>query len=326
MKIPRRQFLHVAAGAAALLAVPKTAKAQTYPARPVRMIVPFAPGGPADVLARMIAQKLSQGLGQQFYVENQPGAGGNLGMGTGARAMPDGYTITVVGPSFVVNPSLYQKIPYDPLKDFAPVTLAAVAPNVLVVHPSIPATNLTELIAFLKENSGKYSFAHPGIGTTAQFSGEMFRRSHNLDIAPVSFNGSGPAIQSTLGGHTPIAFTVITPAVPQVKEGKLRALAVTTQMRSKALRDVPTLAEAGLPNQEADTLLGILVPANTPQPVIWLLQREISNALTHPDLGGKLAELGFEVIVSTPGEFAARITTDIPKWANIIRVANIKAQ
>jgi len=183
MTFPRRKFLTLAGGVAALPAASQFTWAQAYPARPVRVIVPFAPGGPADVLARMITQKLSIGLGQQFYVENQPGAGGNLGMGAAARAIPDGYTITVVGPSFVVNPSLYDKIPYDPLKDFAPVTLAAVTPNVLVVHPSIPATNLKALIAFLKDNPGKHSFAHPGNGTTAQFSGELFRRSQNLDIA-----------------------------------------------------------------------------------------------------------------------------------------------
>ena len=186
-------------------------------------------------------------------------------MAAGARAPPDGYTITVVGTSFVVNPSLYEKLPYDPLKDFAPVTLAAVSPNVLVVHPSIPVKSVGELIEFLKTNPGKYSYAHAGNGTTPQLSGEMFRRSQNLDIEPVSFGGSAPAIQSALGGHTPIAFTVLTPAVPQVKAGLLRALAVTTPKRSAALPDVPTLAEAGLPDQEADTILGILVPAHTPR-------------------------------------------------------------
>ena len=255
MKLPRRQFLSLAASAVALPAMPRTGRAQSYPTRPVRVIVPFAPGGPADVLARLLAQKISQTLGQQFYVENQPGAGGNLGMGAGARAAPDGYTITVIGTSFVVNPSLYSKIPYDPVKDFAPVTLAAISPNVLVVHPSIPAKSVRDLVEFLRANPGKYSYAHAGNGTTPQLSGEMFRRSQNLDIVPVPFGGSAPAIQSTLGGHTPIAFTVLTPAVPQVKEGLLRALAVTTPKRSPALPDVPTLVEAGLQDQEADTIL-----------------------------------------------------------------------
>jgi len=271
----------------------------------VRVIVPFAPGGPADVLARLITQKLSQSLGQQFYIENQAGAGGNLGMGAGARANPDGYTITVVSTSYVVNPSLYPKIPYDPYKDFEPVTLAAVSPNVMVIHPSIPATNVKELIAFLKANPGRYSFAHAGNGTTPHLSGEMFKHSQGLDIVSVPFNGSAPAIQSALAGHSPIAFTVLTPAVPQVKEGKLRALAVTIAKRSPALPDVP---------------------AHTPQPVITLLHREIGNGMRQPDVVEKLAALGFDAIVSTPDEFAARIRTDIPKWEKVIRAAGIKPE
>src|SRR5262249_55930547 len=278
MNFQRRRFLFLTAATSVLPVIGGVARAQTYPQRPVRVIVPFSPGGPTDVFARIVTGNLSRSLGQQFYVENQAGAGGNLGMGAGARASPDGYTITIVGPSFVVNPSLYAKIPYDPHKDFAPVTLAAVSPNVLVIHPSIPVTNVKELIAFLKDNPGKHSFAHPGKGTTAHLSGELFRRSQDVDIVPVSFNGSAPAIQSTLGGHTPIAFTVATPAVPQVKEGLLRALAVTTAKRLPALPGIPTLAEAGLPNQESDSLMGVLVPAGTPQGVISLLNREIGSA------------------------------------------------
>ncbi|MGC1094058.1 MAG: tripartite tricarboxylate transporter substrate-binding protein, partial [Pseudolabrys sp.] len=234
MDLRRRRFLYLTAGAAAFPAIAGIARAQTYPVKPVRVIVPFAAGGPTDVFARLIALSLSRALGQQFYVENQPGAGGNLGMGAGARAAPDGYAITIVSTSFVVNPSLYAKIPYDPLKDFAPVTLAAASPNVLVIHPSIPANNVKELVAFLNANPAKYSIAHPGVGTTSQLSGEMFKHTQDLDLVSVPFNGSAPAIQSALAGHTPIAFTVLTPAVPQVKEGKLRALAVTTPKRSPA--------------------------------------------------------------------------------------------
>jgi tripartite-type tricarboxylate transporter receptor subunit TctC len=325
MKFSRRTVLHLATGAAALPAVSRFAWAQTYPTRPVRVIVPFAPAGPTDVFARLIAQKISQSLGQQFYVENQAGAGGNLGMGTAARAAPDGYTIVFVSTSFIVNPSLYPKIPYDPFKDFAPVTLAALSPNVLVVNPSIPARNVKELIAFLKANPGQHSFASAGLGTTPHLSGEVFKFSQGLDIVHVPFNGSGPAIQSALAGHTPIAFTVLTPAVPQVKEGKLRALAVTTPKRSPALPEVPTLAEAGLLDQEADTMQGILVPAGTPQPIIDLLHREVSNAMAQPDVREKLDALGFEAVVNTPDEFAARIKFEIPKWAEVIRAANIKA-
>jgi tripartite-type tricarboxylate transporter receptor subunit TctC len=323
MKLFRRKFLHLAASAAALPVVSHVALAQAYPSRPVRVIVPFAPGGPVDVLARLITERLSLKFTQQFYVESQAGAGGNIGMGAAARAAANGYTITIVGPSFVVNPSLYSKIPYDPIKDFAPITLAAVSANVLVVHPSIPATNVGELIAFIRKNPGKYSFAHPGRGTTAQLSGEMFRLSEKLDIGPVSFNGSAPAIQSALGGHTPIAFTVITPAVPQVKEGRLRALAVSTPKRSQALPEVPTLAEAGLRDQEADSVLGVLVPAGTPQSIITLLHREISSAIAQLNTEGRLVTLGFDPIANTPEQYAARIRADIQKWADVIRAANI---
>jgi tripartite-type tricarboxylate transporter receptor subunit TctC len=326
MVLERRRFLFLAASAAALPTLRQTASAQVYPARPVRVIVPFSAGGPTDVFARIIAGNLSRNLGQQFYVENQPGAGGNLGMGAGARATPDGYAITIVSTSYVVNPSLYVKTPYDPFKDFAPVTLAAATPNILLVHPSIPANNVKELIAFLKANNGKYSYAHSGIGTTSHLSGEMFKHSQGIDLVSVPFNGAAPAVQSTLAGHTPIAFTVLTPAVPQVKEGKLRALAVTTPKRTPALPDVPTMAEAGLPGQESDTISGVLVPTGTPQPIIAMLHNEIGKAMAEPEAAQKLESLGFETIASTPDEFSARIRADIPKWAKVIQTANIKVE
>ena len=325
MDLLRRQFLTLATSAAAWSATPSIAGTQAYPVRPVRVIVPFAAGGPADVLARLIAMSLSRSFGKQFYVENQPGAGGNLGMGSGARATADGYTITVVGTSYVVNPSLYGKIPYDPYKDFAPVTLAAISPNVLVVHPLIPANTVAELIAFLRANPGKYSFAHSGVGTTPQLSGEMFKQSQGLDIVAIPFGGSSPAIQSTVAGHTPIAFTVLTSAVAQVKDGTLRALAVTTAKRSPALPDVPTLAEAGVANQEADTILGVLVPANTPREIVELLYLGVRNAMLEADVKETLATLGFEPVVDTPDEFSVRIRADIAKWSKVIEDAHIKA-
>jgi tripartite-type tricarboxylate transporter receptor subunit TctC len=210
----RREFIALLSGTAVAWPVPTLA--QTYPTRPVRIIVPFAPAGPTDVFARLLVQKLSENLGQQFYIENQVGAGGNIGMGNAARAAPDGYTIVFVSTSYIVNPSLYAKIPYDPYKDFAPVTLAAISPNVLTVHPSIPARTVKELIAEIKANPGKYSFASAGLGTTPHLSGELFKLSQGLDLVHVPFNGSAPAIQSALAGHTPIAFTVVTPVVPQV--------------------------------------------------------------------------------------------------------------
>jgi tripartite-type tricarboxylate transporter receptor subunit TctC len=326
MDFRRRRFLFLTASAVALPTIAGIARAQTYPARPVRVIVPFSPGGPTDVFARIVAVNLSRSLGHQFYIENQPGAGGNLGMGAGARAASDGYTIMVVSTSYIVNPSLYPKIPYDPFKDFAPVTLAAATPNVLLVHPSIPASNVEELIAFLKVNNGKYSYAHSGIGTTSHLSGEMFKHSQDLDLVSVPFTGAAPAVQSALAGHTPIAFTVLTPALPQVKEGRLRALAVTTPKRTSALPGVPTIAEAGLPGQESDTISGVLVPAHTPQPIIELLHHEIGKAMIEPDAAQKLTSLGFDTIDSTPEEFSSRIQTEIPKWAKVIQTAGIKAE
>jgi len=323
MDFQRRRLLWLATCAAGL-PLAGVARAQTYPAKPVRVIVPFAAGGPTDVFARLIALGLSRALGQQFYVDNQPGAGGNIGMGAGARAAPDGHALTVVSTSFVVNPSLYAKISYSPTKDFAPVTLAAASPNVLVVHPSIPATTVKELIAFLRSNPGKYSIAHPGVGTSSQLGGEMFKHSQDLDLVSVPFNGSAPAVQSALAGHTPIALVVLTPVVPHAKEGKLRALAVTTAKRSPALPEVPTLAEAGLPDQESDTMQGVLAPAGTPEPVIAMLHREIDKVMADPEVAQKMAALGFEKIASTPDEFARRIRADIPKWAKVIQTANIR--
>jgi len=323
MDFQRRRLLWLATCAAGF-PLAGVARAQTYPAKPVRVIVPFAAGGPTDVFARLIALGLSRALGQQFYVDNQPGAGGNIGMGAGARAAPDGHALTVVSTSFVVNPSLYAKIPYSPTKDFAPVTLAAASPNVLVVHPSIPATTVKELIAFLRSNPGKYSIAHPGVGTSSQLGGEMFKHSQDLDLVSVPFNGSAPAVQSALAGHTPIALVVLTPVVPHAKEGKLRALAVTTAKRSPALPEVPTLAEAGLPDQESDTMQGVLAPAGTPEPVIAMLHREIDKVMADPEVAQKMAALGFEKIASTPDEFARRIRADIPKWAKVIQTANIR--
>ena len=327
MKLPRRRFLHLAAGAAVLPAVSHPARAQTYPTHPVRIIVPFAPGGPVDILARLLAQKLSEHLGTQFYIENQPGAGGNLGMGAAARAAPDGYTLVLVSSSYMVNPSLYAKVPYDQAKDFAPVTLPAYAPNVLVVNPSLPANNVQELVALIKANPGKYNFASAGKGTTPSLSGELFKLSLGAnDLVHVPFNGSAPAIQSTLGGHTPIAFVVLSPAVPQIKEGKLRALAVLSAQRSSALPDVPTIAEAGLPGQEADTLMGVLVPIGTPKDIIELLNREIARIVAQPDMKEKLDSIGFVPVANTPDEFAAVIKAETTRWGKVIKEANIKVE
>jgi tripartite-type tricarboxylate transporter receptor subunit TctC len=325
MKLPCRQFLHLAAGAAALPGVSRVAWAQAYPTRPVRIIVPYAPGGPTDIFARLIAQKLSEDLGKQFYVENIGGAGGNVGMGHAAKAPPDGYTILVVPPTIVVNPSLYDKVPYDPYKDFDPVTIAVTSTEVLSVHPSLPVHTVKDLVTLIRSNPGRYSFASPGTGTPAHLVGEQFRLSLGLDLVHIPFNSAGLAIGSTVAGHTPISFTASPPVVPQFKDGKLRALAVTSKMRSQALPDVPTMAEAGYPDVEGEAWFGVVVPAKTPKEIITLLHREIVKLIALPDMKERMATLGFEPVGNTPDECAAQFRTELGKWAKIIREASIKA-
>ena len=314
------------------LATASTAQAQGagpggYPNRPVKIIVPFAPAGPTDVAARLIAGKMSENLKQQFYIENQAGAGGNLGMGNAAKAPADGYTILFVSSSFVVNPSLYDKVPYDPYKDFIPLTVAATAANVLLVNPTaLPVKSAKELADLLKANPGKYSFASAGTGTTPHLSGELFKLTYKLDIVHVPFPGAGPAIQSILGGHTPLAFTSLPPAVPLIKDGKLRALAVANKTRVKVLPDVPTLEESGSPGQEADTFQAVLVPANTPKDVAQFIYQEVVKATKSPEITAKMEQLGLEIICNTPEQFTQQIKVEIAKWGRVIKEANIKAQ
>jgi tripartite-type tricarboxylate transporter receptor subunit TctC len=295
-----------------------------YPDHPVKVIVPFAAGGPTDIMARLIAQKLSESLNQTFYVENRPGAGGNIGTAEAGRAPPDGYTVLVASSSFVVNPSLYAKNPYDPLKDFAPVTLAAAAPNILVVSSSFPANSVKELIEVLKKGPGKYTIANPGIGTTPQLAAELFKLSLNLNATSVPFGGAGPAIQSTVAGHTPIAFTALPPTSPQVKAGALRGLAVTSASRSAALPDVPTLKEAGVSDQESETMQGVLVPASTPKAIVDKLNNEIAKAMTLPDVKEKCAQLSFDPVANSPAEFSAYIKKEVDKWRKVINDAKIE--
>jgi tripartite-type tricarboxylate transporter receptor subunit TctC len=320
----RRQFLQLAA-AAATSALPTLAAAQAYPARPVRVIVPYAPGGPADILARLAAQKLSEALGRQFYVENVGGAGGNLGMGQGARAAADGYTLLVVPPNIVVNPAMYDTVPYDPYKDFDPVTIAVASPTVLTVHPSLDVRTVNDLVAMIKSNPGKFSFASPGTGTPPHLIGEHFRLSLGLDLVHIPFNSAGLAVASTVAGHTPIAFTSLPPAVPQIKDGKLRALAVTSKTRSQALPEVASMTEAGYPGIVGEGWFAFIAPAGTPNDITALLYRELVRIISLPDVKERLAALGFDAVGTTPDESRAQFRTESEKWAKVIRDAGIKA-
>jgi tripartite-type tricarboxylate transporter receptor subunit TctC len=311
--------------AACMLAVDASAQA-AYPDRPVRLIAPFAPGGPVDVVARLLAPKLSEIFGQQFYVENHPGASGNIGTALVAKASPDGYTILVISSTLVVNPSLFARPGFDTYTDLAPISLVGVSPQVLLVHPSVPAANVAELVGWVKASPGKYSYAHAGVGTPGFLAGEMFKQAFGLDLVAVSFNGGAPAMTSTLGGHTPILYTSISTAGGHIKEGTVRPLAVTGVRRSPALPDVPTLTEAGAPNQESEIILGLLAPGATPREVIHRLQREIVRVIAMPEIHERLGALGFEPIGSTPEEFAHRIKAEIERWAKVIRAAGLQAQ
>jgi|SRR5262245_18853942 len=311
---------------AVVLAGPAFAQPSDYPNRPVKMVAPFAPGGPVDVVARVLAPKLSERLGQQFYVENHPGGSGNIGTALVAKAPPDGYTVLVISSTLVVNPSLFAKLGFDTLSDLAPVSLVGVSPQVLLVHPSVPATTVKELVAWVKASPGQHAYAHAGLGTPGYLAGEMLKQAFGLDLLAVSFNGGGPAITSTIGGHTPVLFTSISTAAGHIKQATVRALAVTGARRSPALPDVPTLAEAGAPDQDSEIILGVLVPGGTARDVIARLHREIVTIVALPEVRQRLLALGFEPIASTPAEFADRIRWEIDKWEKVIRAADIKVQ
>jgi tripartite-type tricarboxylate transporter receptor subunit TctC len=325
-RLSRRQFLVQSAAVAALPFLSGIARAQSYPARPVRMIVPFSPGGPTDVCARLIAQKLSERLGQQFYIENVAGAGGNIGTGQAARAAADGYSVLITVNSYVINPTLYAKVPYRVLLDFEAVTLAVSFPSAMVVNPSVPATTVKELVALIKRSPNKYSFASPGFGTPSHLLGEQFRVVLGLDLVHVPYGGSGPAMLAAVAGDTPIAFAALSAAVPQIQDGKLRALAVMSKKRAQALPDLPTIGEAGYPELDGDAWIGVLVPTGTPKEITALLQREIISILALPDMKERLVALGLDAVGSTPEEFTTQMKLEMEKWARVIQAAKIKAE
>jgi tripartite-type tricarboxylate transporter receptor subunit TctC len=319
-------ILQILLAAVLVLCGVPTASAQNYPNRPVRVVVGFPAGGPTDAIARMVSQKLSDTLGQQFFVENIGGAGGNTAAGQVARATPDGYTIMAISTGFMVNPSLYAKVPYDAMKDFAPVTLVAASPNVVVVNPSVPAKSLPELVQLIRDNPGKYSFAGPGVGSTPHLGGELFRLAFDLDLVHVPFTGAAPAVQATIGGHTPIAFTALPSSLAAIQAGQVRAIGVAASERAGAIPDVPTFAEQGIRDQDADTLTGLVAPAGAPKEIVDLLYREIAKAVAQPDLKERLAVLGFKPVANTPDEFGARIRAEIEKWGKVVRDAKLRIE
>lgn len=300
------------------------ASAQDYPNRPVRMIVPFAAGGPTDVIARVVAQKLTEGLGQQVVVDNRAGAGGNIGMGLAATASPDGYTVIVVSSSFVVNPGLYKSIPYDPYKSFIPVSNMAASPNVFTIHPTIPAKSMKDLLTLVSADPKKFSIATPGVGTTPDLSAQLLKLTTKLDFITVPFGGAVPAVGAVVANQVPIGCTALPPTTPHIQAGRLRAIAVTSAKRVGAISEVPTMAEVGFKDQEADTLQGLLVPAGTPKAVVDKLHGQVVKMMAQPDVRSRVEGLGFDIIASSPAQFAAQVKVEVEKWTKVVKAAGIK--
>jgi tripartite-type tricarboxylate transporter receptor subunit TctC len=317
-----KAFLQTVAVGAALL-ISGSAFGQQYPNKPVKVIVPFSAGGVTDIATRLITQKLSERLKQQFYVENVPGAGGNIGMAQGARQPGDGYTMLFASSSIVVNPSLYKDMPFDVSKDLIPVTKAGGSPNSWLVNPSFPAKSMKELIDLFKKEPGKYSVGSPGTGTTPSLSIEMLKHALGVSFVTVPFKGGGPMTQSLLGGFTPIACGAIGNSVPLIKEGKIRALAITTKKKLETLPDVPTLDSVGIKDQEAETMTGVFVPHGTPKPIVDLLQKEINTIVNMPDI--KKSLLGYGIIPEgdSSEHFAQYVKAEIAKWKKVIEVAKV---
>jgi tripartite-type tricarboxylate transporter receptor subunit TctC len=300
---------------------------ENYPARSVRVIVPRPPGNANDLIARVLVQKLSEEMGGQFYVENVPAGGGIVGMGTAASAAADGYTILAANQDLVVHPVVKAKVPYDPLTSFAPISLLASAPEVIVVHPSVPAKDMKELVTLLKANPGKYSYASPGHGTSPHVACErLFKVTHGLDVVHVPFPGGGQAVQSTIAGHTAILHITLPLIAQHIKDGTLRALAVASSKRSPLFPDVPTLAEAGVPNHDVAFWVGMLVPAGTPKDRINSLYQQITRIQSLGDVKERFASIGFEPIGSTPDIFATYLKAESAEWGRVVRDAKIKVE
>ena len=315
----------------ALLALAATAgqpaNAQSYPARPVKLVVPYPPGGPNDIMARVLAQKLTEGLGGNFYVENAPGAGGTLGSGAVANAAADGHTLLVANQDVIVQPIIKSKVPYDPFKSFTPVSLVVTAPEMIVVHPSMPAKTMKELIDLLKANPGKYSYASPGFGTTPHLACEwLFKLEYGIDATHVPFQGAAPAVQSMLAGQTPIFHNVLPAVAPHIRAGTMRPLAVAAAKRSPFFPDVPTLAEAGIPGHEVGFWIVVLTPAGTPNAIVDTLNKQVARILDLPDVKERLQTIGFDPAPSTSAAATAHMKAETDKWSKVVRDAKIKIE
>ena len=325
MKLPRRHFLHLAAGAAALPAFSRIASALDYPTRPVHWIVGFTPGGGNDIVARLMGQWLSERTGQQFVIENRPGAGTNIATEAVVNAPPDGYTLLFAGSPNAVNATLYDRLNFNFISDIAPVAGIVRVANVMVVHPSVPATTVPEFIAYAKANPGRINFASPGIGTSSQMSGELFKMMTGVNMIHVPYRGTAPAITDLLGGQVQVSFVSMPGSIEYIRAGKLRALAVTTATRSTALPDIPTVDEF-VPGYEASLFYGAGAPRKTPAEIIEKLNREIDAGLADPKLQTQLVGLGGTVLTGSPADFGNFIANETEKWAKVIRAAGIRAE
>jgi tripartite-type tricarboxylate transporter receptor subunit TctC len=326
MKLPhRRQFLHLAAGGAALPAISRIAGAQAYPTRPVRLIVPVAPGGAYDITARLIGQWLSERLGQQFVIDNRPGGGTNIGTEAVVRAPADGYTLLLVGAASAINATLYDKLNFNFIRDIAPVAGITRAPEVMVVHPSVPAKTVPEFIAYAKVNPGKLTMASGGIGSLSHVAGELFKMMAGVDLVHVPYRGQGPALTDLLGGQVQVMFAITVASIEYIKTGRLRALAVTAATRSDALPDIPTVGEFVL-DYEASNWFGVCAPKATPAEIVDKLNKEINASLAEPKIKARLADLGGAVLALSPAEFGKLIADETEKWGKVIRAANIKPE
>jgi tripartite-type tricarboxylate transporter receptor subunit TctC len=325
MKLPRRNFLHLSAGAAALPAVSRFARAQAYPTRPVHLIVPFAPAGPSDILARLIGQSLSERLGQQFVIDNRPGGGGNIGTEAVVRAPADGYTLLIVGAWNAVNATFYDKLNYNFIRDIAPVASIIRTPFVMAVNPTVPAKTVPEFIAYAKASPGKINYASAGTGTSSHLTGELFKMMAGVEMVHVPYRGSTPALTDLLGGQVQVMFDATPSSLPHIRAGKLRPLAVTTATRMEILPDVPTVGEF-VPGYEASVWWGVGAPKATPAEIVERLNKEINAGLADPKIKARLADLGGIALTGSPADFGKLIADETEKWGKVVKFTGIKAE